>query len=388
VARVVAIAVRRAAALALLALAACASWQPPADVSDAPLRARAVSGSNEGVRVSAAVLSAEDSRRMLGMDVGDSRVQAVWVEVQNTTQRAMWLLRTGTDPDYFSPLETAWSAHALLGGATNAQIDRHFDELGFKNPIPPGSTRAGLVFTNPERGMKLLNVDLLSAKALVPITLFLPVPLETAGTGHTARANAFAYPSSQVADHRDLAALRAALERLPCCAEVAGVPQGDPLNVVFIGTLEDIGAAVVRRNFQRDTHASDLADSVFGRSADAVLRKQGHGRTPAVWIRAWLAPLTFEGRPVYLAQAGRPVGGRFAPRDLQQPLAHPDIDEARNLLVQDMMYSGGLDKLGFLHGGQASGRGDGLRAVMFFATRPLSLSEVEILEWVPYLSAP
>jgi hypothetical protein len=381
--------VRHAAALALLlALAACASWQPPADVSDAPLRARAVSGSSQGVRVSAAVLSAEDSRRMLGMDVGDSRVQAVWVEVQNTTQRAMWLLRTGTDPDYFSPLETAWSAHSLLGGATNAEIDRHFDELSFKNPIPPGTTRAGLVFTNPERGMKLLNVDLLSAKALVPITLFVPVPLESAGTGNTARANAFAYPSSQVVDYRDLAALRTALERLPCCAEVADAPQGDPLNVVLVGTLEDIGAAVVRRNFQRDTHTSDLANGVFGRTADAVLRKQGHGRTPAVWIRAWLAPLTYEGRPVYLAQAGRPVGGRFAPRDMQQPLAHPDVDEARNLLVQDMMYSGGLDKLGFLHGGQASGRGDGLRAVMFFATRPLSLSEVEILEWVPYLSGP
>jgi hypothetical protein len=378
---------RAAAAFALLlGLAACAHWQQPADVNDAPLRARALNASSKGVRVSAAVLSAEDSRRMLGLDLSDSRVQAVWVEVENTTQRAMWLLRTGTDPDYFSPLETAWSAHTLLGGRTNAEIDRHLDELGFKNPVPAGTRRAGLIFTNPERGVKLLNVDLLSEKNLIPITLFLPVPPETAGTGHTARPNAFAYPSSQVVDCRDLAALRAALERLPCCAQMADMPQGDALNAVFIGTLEDIGAAVVRRNFQRDTQPSDLAHRVFGRSADVVLRKQGHGRTPAMWIRAWLAPLTFEGQPVYLAQAGRPVGGRFAPRDMQQPLAHPDIDEARNLLVQDMMYSGGLYKLGFLHGGQASGHGDGLRAVMFFATRPLSLSEVEILEWVPYLS--
>jgi len=28
-------------------------------------------------------------------------------------------------------------------------------------------------------------------------------------------------------------------------------------------------------------------------------------------------------------------------------------------------------------------RSDGLRAVLFFATRPLSLADVEILEWVP-----
>ena len=60
------------------------------------------------------------------------------------------------------------------------------------------------------------------------------------------------------------------------------------------------------------------------------------------------------------------------------------MDEARNLLVQDMMYSGGLEKLGFVAGGRASGS-DGLRVVMFFATRPRSLSDVELLDWEPYL---
>jgi hypothetical protein len=63
-----------------------------------------------------------------------------------------------------------------------------------------------------------------------------------------------------------------------------------------------------------------------------------------------------------------------------------------------MMYSGGLAKLGFVYGvGPASqehprttlngGRyyTDGLRAVMFFATRPLSFTNVDILDWVPYL---
>jgi hypothetical protein len=63
-----------------------------------------------------------------------------------------------------------------------------------------------------------------------------------------------------------------------------------------------------------------------------------------------------------------------------------------------MMYSGGLDKLGFVNGvgpaPQAHPRTtlngalyhtDGLRAVMFFATRPLSFTNVDILDWVPYL---
>jgi hypothetical protein len=63
-----------------------------------------------------------------------------------------------------------------------------------------------------------------------------------------------------------------------------------------------------------------------------------------------------------------------------------------------MMYSAGLDKLGFVTGvgpaSQAHSRttfsgahyfSDGLRAVMFFATRPLSLSQVKLLDWEPYL---
>jgi hypothetical protein len=62
------------------------------------------------------------------------------------------------------------------------------------------------------------------------------------------------------------------------------------------------------------------------------------------------------------------------------------------------MYSGGLDRLGFVNGvGLASPARprttldgvsyytDGLRAVVFFATRPRSLSDVDFLEWVPYL---
>ncbi len=79
-------------------------------------------------------------------------------------------------------------------------------------------------------------------------------------------------------------------------------------------------------------------------------------------------------------------------------MLHDDVDEARNLMIQDMMYSGGLDKLGFATGvgsaspthprttlGGARYHTDGLRAVLFLATRPLSLSDVEFLDWAPYL---
>jgi hypothetical protein len=349
------------------------------------------------VRVAAAVLTPQDSVSMLGADVNKTNVQAVWVEVQNGTSQPLLLLRSGTDPDYFSPLEMAWSMHTLLAGGANARIDEHFDSLGFKNPIPAGATRTGILFTQPQPLTKLLNVDLFGRKALVPFSLFLPVPDSV--TDDRPRPLLFQYSDAQVADYQDLAMLRDALERLPCCAtDATGTLQGDPLNAVLIGSFADIGAASIRRSYRRDPSPADLAQRVFGREADLVARKRSQAGAPATWIRAWLAPIRFEGKPVFVAQVGRPVRGRFARRQTESILVHADVDEARNLLIQDMMYSGGLERLGFITGVGAAAEGrprsalngasyhtDGLRAVLFFGTRPLSLSDVEMLSWVPYL---
>ena len=97
-------------------------------------------------------------------------------------------------------------------------------------------------------------------------------------------------------------------------------------------------------------------------------------------------------------QTGRPIGGRFKASVSKDLKLHPNVDEVRNLLIQDMLYSGGLGKLGFITGVGAAAPGeprislndthyytDGLRAVLFIETRPLALSDVEILDWVPYL---
>jgi hypothetical protein len=101
---------------------------------------------------------------------------------------------------------------------------------------------------------------------------------------------------------------------------------------------------------------------------------------------------------VFFAQTGRPVGGRFAVADGREIVLHPDVDEVRNLVIQDLLYSGGVAKLGFVGGAgdshvaqptngpaENSYHTDGLRAVMFLATRPRAISDVEILDWVPAL---
>ena len=73
-----------------------------------------------------------------------------------------------------------------------------------------------MLFTNPQRRTKLLNVDLLGRTTLIPFSLFLPVPQDDAARCHGRRdACCSAIRDSDVTDYSDLAALRAALERLP-----------------------------------------------------------------------------------------------------------------------------------------------------------------------------
>ena len=376
------------------ALGACATWQAPADTDDASLRARAVSEQKGGVGLSAAVLGSEDSLRMLGVDVTTTGVQPVWIEVRNDTSQFLWLLRAGTDPDYFSPHEVAWSAHVALGGQTNARIDAHFDDLAFPNPIPAHSTRSGLLFTNGQPVTKLLNVDLLGDRRVVPFTLLLPVPGDAAG----GRDVVHRYAEGEVVDYDDLDQLRSALEALPCCATAGdGREVGDPVNVVLIGRLDDIAAAGGRRGYRRSQEAG-APQLLFGRPPDFVVRKLVQAGAPANWVRFWRAPISFQGQIVFVCQAGRPVGGRFARERTGDERLHADVDEARDMLIQDFMYSGGLDKLAFVSGVGAvpqaqpratAGRGsyytDGRRAVLFFATRPLAFSDVQVLDWEPVL---
>ena len=371
-----------------IALADCATWQPPHAVDTAAMRAHAVTESRRGVRVSAALVDAQASKAMFG--AYQANVQPVWLEVENGTSQPLWLLRTGADPDYFSPLEVAWAMHRPLSGNTNARIDDHVASLAFANPIAPGATNTGVIFIHPQPVTVLLNLDLFGSATFLPFSLFLR---------HASAPPMFQYPETAITEYRDLATFRSALEGLPCCAtDVDGTKWGDPLNTVFVGNLADIAAACLRRNYRLDRRDYDRAQHVFGREPDIVGRRLAQAGGPATWIRVWLAPMRFDGKSVYVAQVGRPVGGRFIPRDALDMILHEDVDEARNYLVQGMMYSGGLDKFGFVTGvgdvrfssprtvfNGARYHTDGLRAVLFFGTRPLSLSDVEFLAWEPFL---
>ena len=90
-----------------MALYGCAVSQKPRPFHDVPFMERSQSKVDGEVRVTVAVLSADESRQLFGVKLAEKGIQPVWVRVQNSDTMAYWLLSPGLDPDYFSPLEAA-----------------------------------------------------------------------------------------------------------------------------------------------------------------------------------------------------------------------------------------------------------------------------------------
>jgi hypothetical protein len=104
-------------------LIACATQDAPGNTDDGPLRARAVTENSHGIRVSAAVLGADDRQRMFGADSRLSNAQPVWVEVANGTSQWLWLFPMDTGGGFLLPFEVTWSRPALSAGRGYARID-------------------------------------------------------------------------------------------------------------------------------------------------------------------------------------------------------------------------------------------------------------------------
>ena len=97
-----------------------------------------------------------------------------------------------------------------------------------------------------------------------------------------------------------------------------------------------------------------------------------------------------------MGQTSVRLGGRFAdkaPLGVTLPL-NPNVDEARDDLIQDLAYSQALIKIGFIKGSGRTQKAqevgsskdtqyttDGLRAVLVFGDRPSSLEEMDFFNW-------
>jgi hypothetical protein len=174
--------------------------------------------------------------------------------------------------------------------------------------------------------------------------------------------------------------------------DVTGTRQGPPLNVVMIGDLEEFGPPFARRRYRYNPAEPWY---VFGREQDVSAHKISRWVAPQPHtLRFWLAPLRYQGKPIWIGQVSTSLGGRFAAPGEEPRRIDPDVDEARNDVVQDLLYSQALARVGFVKGAGSvsaaeprqtpdgsSYHTDGLRAVLMFGGEAVSLAEVDFFDW-------
>jgi hypothetical protein len=374
---------------------------------------RAQTQTKGGLTVTVSVPTLAEAAEIYGVDLAEKEIQPVWIKVRNATAVPYWFLSSGLDPDYFSASE---AAYAFRAANEDGALEQRFRDLHFRNPILPGSTVSGYVLANVDEGVKFVQVDLVTRRDAKSFT-FLTIDPTFKGVSRDVQFDTL-YRDDQlirVDNDRDL---RARLEQLPCCTtNKGGSENGDPLNLVLIGTHTDIAAAVIRRQW----HPTEVLSSdsiwrtvtafleksryryspisplyVHGRVQDAATQKVRGTINERNHARFWLTPIRFRGKEVWIGQISRDIGVKFTFKSptISTHVIDPDVDEARRYFAEDLAYSQSLSRIGYVKGvGEARydaprmnlvgdpWYSDGLRAVMFLEPRPLTLSEVEILDW-------
>ncbi len=390
----------------VLLVGGCATPIEPVPLDQVPFLDRAQTQSEDNVRVTAAVLSADETERVFDLDLYARGIQPVWLEIENNDESMMRFLPVGLDPEYFAPLEVSYAHRIKFAKEANEQTDIYFHGLSMPMRIDPGQTKSGFVFSHLEHGTKIFNVDVISLDhELRTFTFAIAVPGLAAEITYIDWASF--YEPAEITDY-DRHDVKEALEMLPCCVtDQDGAREGLPINVVINGTVEDVSYALVRggwdpteRTASLQTQSVAIAGTddryrpvstryALGRPQDASFRKSRRSGQPHSHLRLWMSPITVNGVPVWIGEVGRDIAARS--RSSNQLV---DADDARMMLLQDMLQTQALSFFGIVKRSdtattvqsyqQLSGAAylaDGLRLVLGIGSEPVAISDAENLNW-------
>ncbi len=383
-------------------LAGCIRYRA-APLDTVPFQERAIVQERDGLRVSASALGSEEAHTLFGVSLAKLGIQPVWIRIANDTDDAYLFFQQTVDPDYYAAAEAAYKSHysgikrALgLGLAAillwpivlvapiqlvSAQIaNRRMDALFASRAIgnhyvSPGHTIEGFVFTPVDEGTKNVPVTLLGPEGTQAFSLFVQVP---GGRADHISVDFEALHAGESIRDLDNGTVSAIASTLPCCATNArGTRNGDPLNVVIAGTFEQVLNGLTRAGWD-ETDALDITSSLrtagaflfashyryapisnlflYERAQDVAFQKARETIHERNHMRLWLSPLRLNGLPVWVGQVSRDIGIRFTPRTwtLTTHAIDPNVDDAREALVGDLLQTGRVAAVGYLAGSEGS----------------------------------
>ena len=401
---------------AWMMLASCGTT-PGDDYSD--FRSRAETASDGPLRVSVSVLSPYESAEVYGLPLEVMGIQPVWIEVENRDDSSYWFLPQGLDPNFFPHWEAAEAFSVAEDGLSDYGRRQRFEELSLPDVIPPGEASSGFVLATLDEGFKFVHVDFLRSGQLRHVSLLVSVPGFRADYHERETfEKRLAETAGSVDYGENLEDFRRALLALPCCTtNQSGDRQGDPINLVIVGGVEDAFAALAERGWRPTEvtwsgsvlrmmssavsgeayHYAPISPLyLFGRPQDIALQKARDNIHQRNHLRLWLAPMRFRGKSVWVGQISRDIGSRMTMHSpyLTTHKIDPDVDEARTALVEDLAYSQHLAQMGLVAGVGAADRDsprqnlttdpyytDGYRAVLIFDSRSTPLDRIDFLPW-------
>jgi hypothetical protein len=390
---------------------------------------KAVIQQRENLEVRAAVLDGASSRKFFGVPMARRGIQPTWIHIINNSTQPYRLQFVAVDPNYFSPLEASAVNHyssgkRLLGFGlmawlfflplalvlpiklfsvrrANRKMDAFFLEHAFRmRPIAPGEEQSGFVYTNLSEGTKVVLVRLLGPDGSQEFEFSLPV--QGLDADHLRRDFREVLPVGETTE-KDIPDLRQYLEAAPMTTTNSGGRRsGDPVNLVVIGNFprvlgafgarwdetEVISMSTCWKTFRAFLTGGEYRYSpvsslfLYGRQQDFALQRIRNTINERLHLRLWALPIQFRGQRVWIGQVSRDIGVRLTWRtwNLTTHRIDPDVDEARDYVVEDLMQVGRIDIAGYVEGvgscDRASARRnltgdpyytDGKRAVVFLS---------------------
>ena len=341
------------------------------------------------MRVAAAVPSAEETQAIFGLPLYDQGVQPVWLEIENDGLTRMRYAPTGTDPEYFSPLEVSYKNRKGFSATARSEMDARFHKLALKRYLEPGETVSGFVFTHIDPGTKGFNVDLFGSGVSLSFTFFIRIPGFRPDHSEVFFETLYSANEKQKINEVDF---DSALSSFPSyTSNSSGTSKGSPANAVLVAEGKSLLYALIRAGWQEgvvdDAPGRFEADYFyFGRRQDAVFRSTGKNKSDGFYeLRLWLSPLLLDGTKVWFGQVRQ-----FISHPWVDPRPDPDVDDAGSFLVQNLWYSEALLQYGVASVNEAPAKlemqndflgaeyfTNGQRWVLWVTDEPVSMRDIE-----------
>lgn len=354
----------------VLLLSAC-STQPyrPGEWSPADFATDQHTQTREGITVSTTIIDDEEAMHIYGVDLSMVGLQAIWLRIENRSDHAHWLLVSALDPEYFAPDEAA----ALLSHTVSSDEKRHvmqrFRELAIPLKIPAGESSEGFVLAPLHEGGRYVEVQLAGNRHVVPFGFAVTL---ASGEFDFEGLDPEQIAKLQARPDLSLPELRQRLRDFPCCVtNASGDGAGDPINLALVGSVDDLLASLSRGGWsftqrigpgsiKRMISASLSGSSyevapvsslyLFGRKQDIALQRARNTIVQRNHLRLWVAPYTYGGRTVWVGQVSRDIDVKLTTHSpsLTTHVIDPNVDEAREHLLQSLMVTGAVSRFGFV----------------------------------------